>query len=105
MEQSVPPQSERSDTIRRRRILFRATHRGTYENDILIGGFVRARLERFTTEELDALEAVMDLPDAILADWLTGRQPLPPEMDGDADKGPMLRAMVKAAEDGEGRIL
>ena len=91
---------EPSDPVRRRRILFRATHRGTYENDILIGGFVRARLDGFTTEELDALEAVMDLPDAMLADWLTGRQPIPPDMDE-----PMLRAMVKAAEDGEGRVL
>lgn len=83
---------------RRRRILFRATHRGTYENDILIGGFVRARLSRFTEAELDALEEVMELPDAALADWLTGRQPIPPEVDT-----PMLRAIRRAAEDGEGR--
>jgi antitoxin CptB len=89
-----------TDAIRRRRILFRATHRGTYENDILIGGFVRARLAAFTVAELDALEAVMDLPDAMLADWLTGRQPIPQELDG-----PMLRAMVAAAEAGEGRAL
>jgi antitoxin CptB len=101
----VHPIIDPSDPVRRRRILFRATHRGTYENDILIGGFVRARLEAFTPEELDALEAVMDLPDAMLADWLTGRQPIPPEMDDNMKTGPMLRAMVKAAEDGEGRAL
>ncbi len=83
---------------RRRRILFRATHRGTYENDILIGGFVRARLAGFSREELDAVEAVMEMPDAMLADWLTGRLPIPPEVDS-----PMLRAMRQAAEAGEGR--
>lgn len=96
------PLSEPSDTdaVRRRRILFRATHRGTYENDILIGGFVRARLAAFSSTELDALEAVMDLPDAMLADWLTGRQPIPDELDG-----PMLRAMRDAAAAGEGRVL
>ena len=87
-----------SDTIRRRRILFRATHRGTFENDILIGGFVRARLDRFTAAELDALEVVMEIPDVLLADWLTGRAPIPPGQDG-----PMLRAMRDAAEAGEGR--
>ncbi len=27
--------------------------------------------------ELDALEALMELPDAELADWLTGRLPIP----------------------------
>jgi len=89
-----------SDDPRRRRILFRATHRGTYENDILIGGFVRARLHGFSDAELDALETVMDLPDAVLADWLTGRQPIPPEADN-----PMLRAMCEAAAAGEGRRL
>ena len=83
--------------VRRRRILFRATHRGTYENDILIGGFVRARLEQWDTAELDAIEAVMELPDAWLADWLTGRAPIP-----DAHDQPMLRAIRAAAEAGEG---
>lgn len=84
---------------RRRRILFRATHRGTYENDILIGGFVRSRLAGFEDSELDALEAVMELPDVLLADWLTGRQPIPVAHDC-----AMLRAMLAAAEAGEGRL-
>ena len=96
----MQPISEPPDAIRRRRILFRATHRGTYENDILIGGFVRARLAVFTLVELDALETVMELPDAMLADWLTGRQPIPSD-----HNSPMLRAMRDAALAGEGRVL
>lgn len=83
---------------RRRRILFRATHRGTYENDILVGNFVRARLAVFSEDELDALEVVMEHTDVLLADWLTGRQPIPDEHDC-----PMLRDMLAAAEAGEGR--
>ena len=63
---------------RRRRILFRATHRGTQETDRLIGGYVSPRLISFTEAELDAVEAMMDLPDADLADWLMGRTPIPP---------------------------
>ena len=86
------------DDTRRRRILFRATHRGTYENDILVGNFVAKRLADFTEAELDALEAVMEIPDAVLADWLTGRQPIPAEADNS-----ILRAMRQAALDGEAR--
>jgi antitoxin CptB len=78
--------------IRRRRLLFRATHRGTHENDLLVGGFVAARLHAFSEAEIDALEEVMELPDAALADWLTGRQPIPEEFDS-----PMLRAIRDAA--------
>lgn len=74
--------------IRRRRLLFRATHRGTFENDLMIGGFVRAHLDDLTEADLDALEAVMEIPDTVLADWLTGRAPIPPE-----DETPMLRRM------------
>jgi len=72
---------------RRRRALFRATHRGTQEADLLVGGYVTSRIDLFTDAEIDALEALLDLPDPDLADWLTGRCPLPD------DAAPMLRAM------------
>lgn len=76
---------------RRRRVLFRATHRGTQETDLLVGGYVARRIDRFTDSELDALEALLALPDPDLADWLTGRRALP------EDASPMLRAMREAA--------
>ena len=63
--------------VRRRRLLFRATHRGTHENDLLIGGYVAARLGALTEPEIAALEELMELPDTDLADWLTGRRPIP----------------------------
>jgi antitoxin CptB len=45
----------------------------------MIGGFVRANLTSLTEDDLDALEALLELPDVDLADWLTGRRPIPPE--------------------------
>jgi antitoxin CptB len=77
---------------RRRRLLFRSAHRGTHEADILIGGYVAKRIAGFSDADLDALEEVMELPDADLSDWLTGRRPIPPECDT-----PMLRRMLAAA--------
>lgn len=76
---------------RRRKLLFRATHRGTKENDLLLGGYVRAHLAAFTDAELAEFESIMDLPDPMLADWLTGRVPLP------EDCLPALRAIRAAA--------
>ncbi|MGD0434319.1 MAG: succinate dehydrogenase assembly factor 2 [Acetobacteraceae bacterium] len=78
-------QSDPKDDTRRRRLLFRATHRGTYENDLLLGGFVRGNLETLTEADIEALEALMERPDPDLADWLTGRRPIAPE-----DATPML---------------
>jgi antitoxin CptB len=76
---------------RRRRLLFRATHRGTHETDLLIGGYVSPRIATMTDAEMDALEEVMELPDADLADWLTGRLPIPAEVDT-----PLLQAIKQA---------
>lgn len=43
----------------------------------MIGGYVRAHLGTFTDTDLDALEALLEWPDVDLADWLTGRRPMP----------------------------
>ena len=61
--------------------MYRATHRGTYENDILLGGYVRRHLDAMHESELAALEAVLELPENDLADWLTGRMPIPDEVE------------------------
>ncbi|HUC18414.1 MAG TPA: succinate dehydrogenase assembly factor 2 [Acetobacteraceae bacterium] len=76
---------------RRRRALYRATHRGSHENDLLIGGFVTRRIRGMDEMTLAALEALLELPEPDLADWISGRQPIPPEHDG-----PLLRAMRAA---------
>ncbi len=83
---------------RRRRILFRATHRGTHETDLLIGGYVGPRLAAMTEAELDAVEEVMELPDVALADWLCGRTPIPADV-----ASPLLLAMREAALAGSAR--
>ncbi len=74
---------------RRRRLLFRANHRGTRENDILVGGFVAAGLAGFSEAEIEELEAIVQLPDTWLGDWLTGRRAVPAEYDT-----AMMRAML-----------
>ena len=90
-EPALPPLE-----TRRRRLLYRATHRGTFENDLLIGGYVRRHLATLTERDMDALETVMDLPDADLADWLTGRRAIPPAADSPTLQA--IRAFALAPE-------
>ena len=82
---------------RRKRLLFRATHRGTHETDLLVGGYVAPRLAAFTEAELAAIEAVLELPDVDLADWLSGRRPIPAEYA--ATPLPAMRAAVLERSD------
>ncbi len=84
--------TDESDTLspRRRRLMFRAWHRGTKEADLMIGGFVQRHIAAFTDSELDELEAVLELPDVDLADWLSGRRDIPAEV-----ASPMLLRMAR----------
>ncbi len=79
---------------RKRRMLYRATHRGTYETDLIIGSFAQRHIAGMDQPALDALEAVMDYPDIDLADWLTGRRPIP-----DFADSRMLRRIRREAPD------
>jgi antitoxin CptB len=67
--------------IRRRRIRIRAWRRGLRELDILMGGFVDARVDALNAAELDELEILLDLPDAELLSWLAGGAAPPQERD------------------------
>jgi antitoxin CptB len=69
---------------RRRRLLFRANHRGTHENDLMIGGYIAPRIAGFTDSELEALEELLELPDVALADWLSGRREITGPLAGNA---------------------
>ena len=83
---------------RRRRLLFRARHRGTKEADLMIGGFVSRNLSAFSEAELGEIEAVLDLPDVDLSDWLSGRREPPPGV-----RTPMLERMaLECGESGAG---
>ena len=77
---SVSRTSEGLD-VRRRRILFRAWHRGTREMDLTMGRFADAELRDLPEADLDDLEILLDLPDRDVFSWLTGELALPQEFD------------------------
>lgn len=62
---------------RRKRLLYRATHRGTKEADVIIGGFFQEQAGRLPDERLAEAEEFLDVPDLDLMDWILGRQPVP----------------------------
>lgn len=62
---------------RRKRILYRATHRGTKEADFVVGGFFLASVAAIPDAKLDEADALLDVPDLDLMDWLMGRLPVP----------------------------
>jgi antitoxin CptB len=83
--------------LRRRKLRYRAWHRGTREMDLILGRFADAALEGMNEEELDQLEALMNLPDPDLLAWVLGQNPVPPEQDTS-----MFRRLAAFHSRGEG---
>jgi antitoxin CptB len=65
----------------RRRILYRAWHRGIREMDLVLGRFADAEIDRLTEEEVADFERLIEVLDHDLYAWLTGAQPVPSDYD------------------------
>jgi len=81
--------TEKLDELRRK-LGFRAWHRGTREADLLIGSFADTHLAEFGREELEQFQRLMKENDPDIYDWMTERQPVPPEHDNRVTR--LLRA-------------
>src|SRR5947208_16451295 len=72
--------------IRRKRLLFRAWHRGTREADLILGSFAESHLAGFDAAQLERSEALLECPDAELFDWINARALPAPEYDHDVTR-------------------
>ncbi|WP_246018269.1 succinate dehydrogenase assembly factor 2 [Pelagibacterium montanilacus] len=80
---------------RRRRMLYRSTHRGTQELDILVGEYVRDRLADLDHAALDRIEGLLDEEETELQAWLMGQDVPPAGVDAE------LIAEIRAARIGK----
>ena len=63
--------------IRKRKLKFRACHRGIREMDILFTVFVREHLDDLSVEECDQLEILLEESDHDILLWMSGNNPTP----------------------------
>ena len=66
---------------RRRRLLFRAWHRGMREVDLITGRFADAHIASLSEAEVDDFERLMDVPEPDLLAWVMGAAVPPPDHD------------------------
>jgi antitoxin CptB len=69
-EQSEGGAVEEDLTLRRKRALYRAQHRGTKEMDWMVGRFAEARLAAMSADQLSIFEEFLEIGDPELNGWL-----------------------------------
>ncbi len=73
---------EHPTDLRRKKLLYRAMHRGTKEADVIIGGYFQDRLGTLPDAALAEAEEFLELLDLDVLDWIMGRQPIPDRWKG-----------------------
>lgn len=68
---------------RRRKILFRAWHRGMREMDLIMGRFADAEIGGLSEAELDEFERLIEALDRDLLSWVTGEAEVPENYDSE----------------------
>ena len=74
---------------RRKKLLWRAGHRGMKELDLVLGGFVASRIDALDDAGLDHVEQIINMDDTQLYDWIIGKVPLP-----DGIGNPLLKELL-----------
>lgn len=54
-----------------KKLLFKSSHRGTKEMDIILGTFANKQLESMTKNDLALFDELLDISDPELYKWLT----------------------------------
>src|ERR1044072_5894126 len=66
---------------RRRKLLFRAWHRGMREMDLIMGRFADAHIAELTDADLDEYERLLEAPDPDVYAWIAGDAEMPSDYD------------------------
>lgn len=67
---------------RRRRLLFRAWHRGIKELDLIFGNFVETNVDTFSDADCAWFETLFEEQDHEILAWVTGEKPVPEAFQG-----------------------
>jgi antitoxin CptB len=86
--------TDNSQETIRKRLLWRATHRGIKEMDLIAGGFAAARLPEMSGQELAEFADLLELPDHDLLSWATKQNEVPEHL-----RSPLLLDLISFRPD------
>ena len=61
----------------KKKIIYKASHRGSKEMDILLGNFINKYIELFNENELNIFDSILDCDDDDIYQWMIGKRDVP----------------------------
>ena len=75
---------------RKRRLVFRAWHRGIKELDLIFGNFIEANLDSLSAEDCVWFETLFEEQDHAILNWVTKGEDVPEKF-----QGPMMQRLQR----------
>ena len=63
--------------ILKKQIIYRSTHRGSKEMDILLGNFINKYIDLFNENELNLFDSILECDDEDIYQWILGKKEIP----------------------------
>lgn len=63
--------------VYKKKIIYKASHRGSKEMDILLGNFINKYVELFNKNELQQFDLILDNDDDDIYQWILGKTDIP----------------------------
>ncbi len=95
---ALPVPAGEEIAVRRKRLRYRAWHRGTKEMDLVLGPYADAHIDSLSAHDLDRLEKLMDQEDTDLLKWVMGQEAPPQGTDTE-----MLAVLIAYCQTTAGR--
>jgi len=82
----VTTPTDKALEYRRKKLKFRAWHRGTKEMDLILGRYADEHLAQMSSLEMDMFSDLLMQADDELYTWVSGAKPVPEQFDNDIMK-------------------
>jgi len=86
MAPSIMTATDKALEHRRKKLKFRAWHRGIKEMDLILGKYADEHLATMSDAEMDIFSHLLKQADDELYTWVSGAKPVPEEFDNDIMK-------------------
>jgi|TARA_B100000929_G_C15441323_1_gene398096 antitoxin CptB len=61
----------------KKKIIYKASHRGSKEMDILLGNFINKYIDLFNENELNLFDSILECDDEDIYQWILGKKDIP----------------------------
>lgn len=75
--------NEQKLLLLKKKILYKTNHRGSKENDLILGNYIATNIDLMSESELKQFSDLLDESDSDIFSWISNQKPIPEKWNND----------------------